>query len=103
MKIKIKEDRNNIFVRVSGDIYSVNGIKLSKTLENLQASKYEKIIVDLSNVGYIDSCGIGGLIYSQKILQKHNKKIVLSAPLDYIRILFRDCAVEKAFEVISNV
>ncbi len=86
---------------LSGKISGAESIQLSKTLRNYRLTDYNEVVVDFSNVEFIDSNGLGGLIYSQLLLRKYNKKIVLSAPNDLIRELFKDCNFDQTFEILE--
>ena len=77
-------------IYLSGKISGAESIQLSKTLQNYRLTDYREIVVDFSNVEFIDSNSLGGLIYSQLLLKKYNKRIVLSATNDLIRELFQN-------------
>ena len=71
-------------------------------LENFIHSDYEQIIIDLQKVEYIDSAGLGGLIYLQQLFQKKNKNLSLSVPRDKRKMLFRECYSEEIFNIIDS-
>jgi anti-anti-sigma factor len=102
MKIDIKESENKNLVILSGELVGVDSHKLSTALEQFKTSNYDEIIVDLSDVKYMDSNCFGSLIYAQIVLNKSNKKIVLSAPKDVIKRIFRDCTFDQIFEIAES-
>ncbi len=101
MKFEMKTEGDTKTFQVIGSLKGVYAVKLSKALEDLQRSTCKNIIIDLSRVEYIDSGGLGGLIYAQILLKKHNKQIILSAPHKCIKKLFRDCHFEEIFQIIE--
>ena len=77
-------------------------MELSKTLANLNNSEFRNIIIDLSKVEYIDSPGLGGILYAHILLEKNNKEIVLAAPQNYIDKLFRDCTLDRKIKIVHS-
>ena len=102
MDIKTKTNGKKKVLVLSDEISSLDSIKLSKTLESYKTSKYNEIIIDLSNVEYADSSCLGVLIYSQILLNKYNKKIILAAPQEYVSRIFRDFSFSEIFEVVES-
>ncbi len=102
MDIKTKTNGKKRVLILSDEISGLDSIKLSKTLESYKTSKYNEIIIDLSNVEYADSSCLGSLIYSQIVLNKYNKKIILAAPQKYISRIFRDFSFSEIFEIVES-
>ena len=102
MQIEIKESQNKNLVILSGELVGVDSVRLSKAFEQFKTSDFDEIIVDLSDVKYMDSNCFGSLIYAQIVLNKSNKKIVLSAPKDVIKRIFRDCTFDQIFEIAES-
>ncbi len=86
---------------LSGKITGAESIRLSKTLQNYRLTDYDEVVIDFSNVEVIDSNGLGGLIYSQLLLEKYDKRIVLSAPNSVLRELFSDCNLDQTFKILE--
>ena len=103
MKKRIKKLKNRKIVTLYGDIIGLDALKISQIFENMRKHDLEEIILDLSNVGYIDSNCLGAIIYSQIMLEKSNITLTLSGPRDYIKTLFRDCSFDKIFKITDSV
>lgn len=88
MKKKIKVVGDKKVIILSGEITGLDAIKLYKILEGFKKGEDEEILIDLKKVEYLDSNCLGALMYSQILLNKYNKKLVLSAPRGYIENLF---------------
>lgn len=101
MQIKTTIRDNKDVIILSGDLVGVDSVQLSETLSQYKTSKCNEIIIDLRNVKYMDSNCFGSLIYSQILLKKNNKKVVLSAPKDTLKRVFRDCTFDQIFEIIE--
>lgn len=102
MHIKRKTVGNKKVVIFSGEIIGLDAIRLFTILEEFNKEKYKEIIVDLRNVEYMDSNCLGALIYSQIVLNKNDKKLILSAPSDLVAKLFRDCSFDHVFEIVES-
>lgn len=102
MQIETIKSGNKNRVILSGELVGVDSVKLSKTLEGFKESDCNEIVIDLSKVKYMDSNCFGSLIYAQILLNKNNKKIVLSAPKEIIKKIFRDCTFEQIFKIADS-
>lgn len=99
MHIETTIRENKDVIILSGELVGVDSVQLSETLAQFKTSEFNEIIIDLRNVKYMDSNCFGSLIYSQILLKKNNKKVVLSAPKDVIKRIFRDCTFDQIFEI----
>lgn len=99
MHIETTIRENKDVIILSGELVGVDSVQLSKTLSQFKTSECNEIIIDLRNVKYMDSNCFGSLIYSQILLKKSNKKVLLSAPKDVIKRIFRDCTFDQIFEI----
>lgn len=102
MDIKTKTNGKRKILILSSEITGLDSIKLSRTIESYKTGKYDEIIIDLSNVEYADSSCLGVLIYSQILLSKYNKKIILAAPQKYVSRIFRDFSFNEIFEIVES-
>jgi anti-sigma B factor antagonist len=103
MELKITSKGDTSVVSLSGSIVGEHSMELSKTLASLNNSEYRNIIIDLSKVEYIDSPGLGGILYAFILLEKNNKQMVLAAPQYYINKLFRDCTIDRKIKIINSI
>ena len=101
MQIKTIIRENKDVVILSGELVGVDSLQLSKTLAQYKTSECNEIIIDLRDVKYMDSNCFGSLIYSKILLERNNKKVVLSAPKDDLNRIFRDCTFDQIFETIE--
>lgn len=64
-------------------------------LRTLVAGGAQKIFIDLSEVAYIDSSGIGVLINTAKLIRKQKGDIVMANISDEIRNIFKVIKLEE--------
>ncbi len=86
---------------ISGKIVGTDIVELCKILDESKEEECDSIVVDLSNVGFIDSHGLGGLVYSHILLEKNAKRLIFTAPQGYTKSLFRDCGLEKVLSIVD--
>lgn len=89
-------------VLLSGKLYGIEAIKLLKTLQSYKEAECEDIVLDLCNVEFVDSTFMEGLIYSQILLKKHNKTLILCAPYSHVSQLLREISFDNLFEIIDS-
>lgn len=76
---------------------------LADALKRALAEDVGHVIVDLSQINYMDSTGIGELVGYLVRLQEHKRKLILVGPNDRIRRLLRVANVEELFEIYDDV
>ncbi|MBD3346356.1 MAG: STAS domain-containing protein [Chitinivibrionales bacterium] len=96
MEIYTKPNGKHITFELAGDMRGRDFVDL---LEKMRESAYPKCIVDLSRLHYIDSQGLGGLIYSNKILSMAGKELVLVSPQHYVRKIFNDYSLDQVLNI----
>lgn len=95
MDIQVNESGNTAFVKVIGKIKGNTFMTLNNCLEKFKsAANICNIVLDFNNVPFIDSSGIGGLVYINKILKKNNKKLIFDPLPKHIKSLFMDCSLD---------
>ncbi len=73
MEIVINENENNVLVIVSGDIEMMTIKEFKEKLFEIGQNIDKDVELDLSNVDYIDSSGVGVLISLLKLQKKKGK------------------------------
>jgi anti-anti-sigma factor len=101
MKVSSSEQGDKKIFYVTGKVVGTDIVELGKMLEACRESEFDTIVVDLSDVSFIDSHGLGGLVYSHILLEKGGKKLLLAAPKGYAKALFRDCALDKVLKIVE--
>lgn len=77
MTIKLKKNNSVYVIELDGELDLYNAYKI-KTLYTKMAEKgINSIILDLTNLDYLDSSGLGSIIYIFSDLKKHNGKMSL--------------------------
>ena len=67
-------------VRVSGYLDAHTVVSFERTMEDLLGRQYHKFILDLADLNYISSAGIGALMVLLQQLRRRQGDMVLLAP-----------------------
>lgn len=90
-------DGKNVVISVKGeiDIYSAPDFKesLYQSINDVQ----QNIILDFSDLSYIDSMGLGILVGALKRVREKDRNITIKNPKSTVRKLFRITGLDKAF------
>jgi anti-sigma B factor antagonist len=78
MELRIRKSKDVYVVDVQGELDLYNSYKLKELLTKMLAKKIERFVINLDEVGYIDSSGIGALIYISSTLKKANLKLAIT-------------------------
>lgn len=85
-------------------VTTVEASKLSKFFEpKLQQLDTNLIIFDLTEVNYIDSGGIGLLLYTKNICSKRNCDVALVSPEEKRKQWFQIAAMADMFKMFETV
>ncbi len=78
MELKIRKHSETYIIDVNGEMDLYNSYKLKELVMKMLEKKIERFVVNLENVDYIDSSGIGALIYVCSTIKKMNLKFVIA-------------------------
>jgi len=102
-KIQIKKRQTYLVLKIAGSVTSSCIHVLSKKFDSLYKTRYETIVVDLSETIYIDSHGLGIFIYAWKMMEKINKSLVFLNPREFIRNIFLGTNLDRVLRVVDTV
>jgi len=77
MEIDVQERENSVFLKVHGDIEMMSIKTFKQKLFEIGQNTDKDIEIDLSEVDYIDSSGVGVLISLLKLQKKKSKELVI--------------------------
>lgn len=105
MSCKIKLTRHNsipVFT-VSGDLTGEEATKLSKKILAPGISRSASVIIDLNKTNYIDSHGLGVLIYTWKTLGEGGCKLIFLDPSPLIRDILQGTNLAHVLTVVDSL
>jgi anti-sigma B factor antagonist len=77
MELKLRRYQEIYIIDVSGEMDLYNSYKLKDLMVKMITRKIKSIIINLENTKYIDSSGIGTLIFASSTLKKVNIKLAI--------------------------
>jgi anti-sigma B factor antagonist len=78
MELRIRKNQETYIVDVQGELDLYNSYKLKELLMKMLEKKIERFIINMDEVEYIDSSGIGALIYISSTLKKLDLKLAIT-------------------------
>ncbi|GHH98767.1 anti-sigma factor antagonist [Neobacillus kokaensis] len=102
MDLKIDKQQNDreIFVNLAGEIDAFTAPKLREEL--LQLSEGQKVIINLKDVSYLDSTGLGVFVGLFKQLEKTNGELHLLELSDRLKRLFELTGLSHVMKISAN-
>ena len=90
---------NRIHIILQGTIYVEDAKEMTEKLVALIESGQTRLLIDLSQVEYIDSSGLGMLIRIQKIAVRNEGNVVLKGVQGLVRELFEMTRLTAIFTI----
>jgi anti-anti-sigma factor len=106
LDIRVRLKKDSIVIKVVGRVIGMDDEKFAKKLESACA-KTDKVILDLSGTDFLDSHGLGTIVYYFHNMQKQRREfIILNAnpnPNGYVRRLFELTNLDKILRVVDSL
>ena len=88
-------------IYLAGKFHSNNLQNFPRTIDHLD-DKIKFVLVDCSNLTFMDSSGLGTLVLSFKKLQGTERKMILCSVKDEVKLLLELTGMDRVFEIISS-
>jgi len=102
-KIKTRKYDTVYVLEISGEIEVPDINTISKKLESLVHGQYHTVAIDLNEVKYIDSHGLGVFVYFWKMMEKNDRELVFVKPQGLIKTIFEGTNLSQILKIIDNV
>jgi len=104
MELKSREDGDITILTVSGDlVIGEPETTFKKTVTQLLEEGRVNLLVDLSNVGFLDSSGLGALVRALTQSQKEGGQTKLLNAGPQVRKLLQMTKLDSVFELHSDL
>jgi len=102
--MKIKEEKSNevAICALEGEININNSPELRKAFDSIIKRSEKKVLVDFSNVSYIDSSGLATLIEMFQRLKKTGGRLRFSSMGQNVKNIFELTKLHKLFEIFDT-
>lgn len=102
MEIEIKDLGEHKVIQVGGEVDLYNVSELKKALFGITDGRCPSVIVDMKNVNYMDSSGIGALVAGQKKMRAHNGKFALMNIHDDVMNILKLATLDRFFKIYED-
>ncbi len=102
MDIVFKDIGEHKIIQVSGEVDLYNVSELKKALFSITDGKHHSVVVDMEQVNYMDSSGIGALVAGQKKMRAHNGKFALMNIHEDVLNILKLATLDKFFKIYES-
>jgi len=85
-----------------GRLDITNAAQLRKQVAEITNNKPNLLLVDLKNVSFMDSSGLGALVSALKAMRAIGAEMVLCSPNEQVNMLFDLTSMSKIFKIYPN-
>ncbi|GIN73600.1 anti-sigma-B factor antagonist [Bacillus sp. J14TS2] len=103
ISIDVEETETGIIAKLAGEIDAYTAPTVRDELLPRAEQSEMKIVVDLSEVNYMDSTGLGIFVGLFKTLKEHNGELVLKGMSDRLKRLFDITGLADVMDVNTEV
>lgn len=103
MTIKLKKNDNIYVIELDGELDLYNAYKVKTLYTKMVEKGIHSIILDLENLDYLDSSGLGSIIYIFSDLKKHDGKMSICHLNGSPRNLIQMTRLDKLFLIADTI
>lgn len=101
MKKNSAQKISETIIPLDGCIKGTKTIQLGQKLEIVRNELFERVVIDLSQVSFMDSSALGALLYYQTVLSNQHIELVLRNPSQLLREAFENCNLNDFFTILA--
>ena len=101
LMLETEKKSSETIVRATGRVTSSTAAMLENTLRDL-VSDSERVVLDLTQVDYIDSSGLGALVSAYMHARRTNCDLEIANPKQRVRDLFSRSGLAKVFASVQE-
>lgn len=102
LQIETEPIDDGTVLRPIGEIDLSCAALLRRKLSQVQDSKPARLIIDLSEVPYMDSSGVATLVEAMQVARRSGSKLVLCALQDKVRSIFEIARLDMVFAIVES-
>lgn len=99
-KANITEENDKLVLDLSGDLDVYSEEEFKSLIEDEIETVNKDILIDIKNLDYLDSTGLGMFMKIYKINEKRGKKVKIINPKENILKLFKITDLTEIFEMV---
>ncbi|MEM6346830.1 MAG: STAS domain-containing protein [Bacteroidota bacterium] len=102
MEISITDQQSYITVKPVGEIDAHSSIEVDEKLQELIASGHKFFHLDVSELTYISSAGLGVIISQLDLLNEKQGKLIISGPNEGVMEVFELLGLNQLLTILEN-
>jgi anti-anti-sigma factor len=102
MEVNIRDHGEHKILGISGEVDLYNVGELKKTLFAVTEGTVQSVVVDMKNVNYMDSSGIGALVAGQKKMRAHGGRFALMNIHEDVLNILKLATLDKFFKIYES-
>lgn len=102
MRLRIRKIKSTPVLEVGGEVTVKSINKITSKLETLRKGNSKMIAINLNKTTFIDSSGLGALVFIWRILERDSRQLVIVNPVDSIRNIFEETSLIKIFKFVNT-
>ncbi|MCC9626017.1 STAS domain-containing protein [Thalassospira sp. MA62] len=99
MNYKTAHTDNTINVELAGRFTFGDHANFRKLIDEVRASNPETLVLDLSEVDFIDSAGLGMLLLARDEGEKNNSTVILRSPKGQVKRMLEVARFDTLFKL----
>jgi len=103
LDIRTSREPDATIVKISGEVDLRTSPQLRDVFLELLETKPQRVILDLTGVGYVDSSGVGTIVELKRRAMQDNGTVILVGLQARVRSLFEITRLDKFFTITATV
>ena len=99
----IKNQGQAVIIELAGEIDIKCSGKIKNKIKEIYEDKPHTLIVDMTEVSFMDSSGLAVLVGALKQSRVNNSKLKLAGMTKDVRSIFEICKLETIFEIFDTL
>lgn len=100
--IHVEQNRDAATVRPAGEVDLHNSPQLRAKLHAMLDRRQTRIVIDLSQVSYMDSSGVGTIVEAKRRADREGAALVLAGMQPRVRSVFEITQLDKFFTILDD-
>ena len=103
LPIQLDTITDGVVMRPSGDIDLSKAPSFRTRIAEVFQEKHARVIIDLSEVPYMDSSGVATLVEGMQIASRSGSKFILSGLQERVRSIFEIARLDTVFTITRDL
>ncbi|MEH2327334.1 MAG: STAS domain-containing protein [Nostoc sp.] len=89
-------------LELSGILDGIRGNELRREISGVLANGADILLIDMKEVKFIDSSGLGALVSAMQMVRTANKKFFVCSISEQVRMLFELTKMDRIFQTFAD-